>query len=254
MTGCPGTRCPCRQLDGRAGPHSTWWPRHTARNGCCRSSSASTAAGRPRSSGRRRRVGHRAGPTITRSAASKRPVRVALVADDGAGHAEHGEHVPQHVHEVVLAVEDRPRSPASAGAGGAPAWSVNQNRLSRWLREFSAISTSSSRARSAISSPAPAPAGTRPNAVRMPPALACVSATSYAGSESLTSVAPAVTFSSPAGLYVRRTDDDGGVRGRASGLVAAEQRQRGAVVYAEPILSRRDRAWPRLRDTDTNFE
>ena len=39
--------------------------------------------------------------------------------------------------------------------------------------------------------------GTRPKAERMPPALACVSATSYAGSESRTSVAPAVTLSRP---------------------------------------------------------
>ena len=40
-------------------------------------------------------------------------------------------------------------------------------------------------------------AGTRPNADRMPPAFACVSATSYAGSLSRTSVAPAVTVSRP---------------------------------------------------------
>ena len=39
--------------------------------------------------------------------------------------------------------------------------------------------------------------GTSPKALRMPPAFACVSATSYAGSESRTRVAPAVTLSRP---------------------------------------------------------
>ena len=66
----------------------------------------------------------------------------------------------------------------------------------------------------------------------MPPALACVSATSYAGSESRTSVAPAVTVSRPSRptSAVRITIGQSAV-GLAV-LVAAEQRERGAVVAA----------------------
>ena len=90
--------------------------------------------------------------------------------------------------------------PARLGAGGAPAWSVSQNFASRWLREFSAIRTSSSWVRSAIADGAPVAPGTSPKADRMPPALASVSATSWRGSESRTSVAPAVTFIAPSGL------------------------------------------------------
>ena len=49
--------------------------------------------------------------------------------------------------------------PASDGAGGAPAWSVSQNFASRWLRESSAISTSSSSASSATSAGTPGAGG-----------------------------------------------------------------------------------------------
>ena len=120
--------------------------------------------------------------------------------------------------------------PTSEGAGGAPAWSVNQNFASRWLREFSAISTSSSWVRSVIAAGVPVAPGTSPNAERMPPALACVSATSYSGFESRTKVAPAVTSISPSGLTsaVRITIGESAV-GRAVG-VAAEQGQGAGVV------------------------
>ena len=90
--------------------------------------------------------------------------------------------------------------PFSSGAGGDPPWSVSQNRLSRWLREPSAMTTSSSWVSSSRPCAAPVACSTRPNAARMPPAFACVSATSYDATESRTSVAPAVTFSSPDGL------------------------------------------------------
>ena len=89
--------------------------------------------------------------------------------------------------------------PLSSGAGTVPAWSVSQNLLSRWLREPSAITTSSSWVRSSMPSDAAA-GSTSPNADRMPPAFACVSATSCSATESRTSVAPAVTRSSPDGL------------------------------------------------------
>ena len=68
--------------------------------------------------------------------------------------------------------------PASAGSAGSPAWSVSQKRESRWLRDPRASTTSSSRARSAMSVPSEVAAGASPNALRMPPALARVSATS----------------------------------------------------------------------------
>ncbi len=124
--------------------------------------------------------------------------------------------------------------PVSSGAGAAPDWSVSQNFESRWLREFNAISTSSSRARSAISAGARDARGTRPNALRMPPALAAVSATSEAGSESRTRVAPAVTFRVPSGATsaVRMTIGESAVG--AAGLVAADQRE-GAGVVAAPL-------------------
>ena len=50
-----------------------------------------------------------------------------------------------------------------------------------------------------MSAPSESATGARPKALRMPPALARVSATSEAASESRTRVAPAVTLSSPAG-------------------------------------------------------
>ena len=115
------------------------------------------AARRPRpaaapSWGRRRRAGRPdPGPTITRSKPSRPPGRVVLVPDHLAGHAEHAEHVAQHVHEVVLAVEDHHAScrPA-AGRAAAPPWSVSQNVESRRLRALSASSTSSSLTSSAM--------------------------------------------------------------------------------------------------------
>ena len=54
--------------------------------------------------------------------------------------------------------------------------------------------------RSAIAVGVPVAPAVSPNAERMPPALASVSATSYSGLESRTSVAPAVTFIAPSGL------------------------------------------------------
>ena len=87
--------------------------------------------------------------------------------------------------------------PASRGSGLASDWSVSQNVDSRRLRALRASSTSSSVTSSAMSTSGAGAAGTRPNAERMPPALACVSATSYAASESRTRVAPAVTVSRP---------------------------------------------------------
>ena len=51
-----------------------------------------------------------------------------------------------------------------------------------------------------MSEGAPVAPGTSPNAERIPPALASVSATSCSGLESRTSVAPAVTFIAPFGL------------------------------------------------------
>jgi hypothetical protein len=68
--------------------------------------------------------------------------------------------------------------PLSSGVGAAPPWSVSQNFESRWLRDASAIRTSSSRVSSAIPSAGAAGASPRPKALRMPPAFAQVSATS----------------------------------------------------------------------------
>ena len=87
--------------------HSAWWPRQTARNGCSRSSSRSTA---PRSvaifGSSPSRGSPGPGPTIDQVVVVEVAVLVLVVADHLAGHAEHAEHVAQHVHEVVLAVED----------------------------------------------------------------------------------------------------------------------------------------------------
>ena len=66
----------------------------------------------------------------------------------------------------------------------------------------------------------------------MPPALACVSATSYAGSESRTSVAPAVTVSRPSRSTSAVRITIGLSTTGPPSLVAAEDRQRGAVVAA----------------------
>ena len=89
--------------------------------------------------------------------------------------------------------------PASRGSGAEPPWSVSQNVESRRLRALSVISTSSSLTSSARSVLGTGAGGTSPKALRMPPALAWVSATSYAASESRTSVAPAVTVRLPDG-------------------------------------------------------
>ena len=45
------------------------------------------------------------------------PGRVVLVPDDAGGHAEDPEHVDEHVHEVVLAVEDHHRLPGQPRVG-----------------------------------------------------------------------------------------------------------------------------------------
>ena len=89
------------------------------------------------------------------------------------------------------------RLPVSVGTGAAPDWSVSQNWLSRWLREPSAMSTSSSRVNASNPSTGSGAASTSPNALRMPEALAHVSLVSYIASESRTSVAPAVTLRLP---------------------------------------------------------
>ena len=83
--------------------------------------------------------------------------------------------------------------PLSSTDGAAPPWSVSQNLLSRWLRDAERDEHVLVAARARDPLGGAGGASTRPNAVRMPPAFASVSATSYAGSESRTSVAPAVT-------------------------------------------------------------
>ena len=179
--------------------HSVWWPRQTARNGWPAASSSSTAA-RNRSilgwSPSRGSPGP--GPTMTRSCAVERAGGVVLVAD----HRRWSSRARRA--RGAACSRSRPRRrgsprtcPRSARSGAAPPWSVSQNLLSRRLRAFSASSTSSSLTSSAMLMSGVGAAGTRPKALRMPPALACVSATSYAASESRTRVAPAVTLSRP---------------------------------------------------------
>ena len=67
------------------------------------------------------------------------------------------------------------RLPTSDGTGGVPDWSVSQNWLSRWLREPSAMSTSSSRVNASNSGSGSGAWSTRPKALRMPDAFAQVS-------------------------------------------------------------------------------
>ena len=192
--GRPGRRTCCRSRPARRGRRSTtgdWVPWKTmslyARAIPSRSTErlvaeadreerllAARAAGRPRSrnvaifGSSPSRGSPGPGPTMTRSCAVEAPGSyVRVVPHHVAGHAEHAEHVAQHVHEVVLAVEDHARAGrVSAGSGGAPRL-VGRARTStsRWLREPSAISTSSSRASAATSSAA-APARRRPARTR----------------------------------------------------------------------------------------
>jgi len=89
------------------------------------------------------------------------------------------------------------RRPFSPGCGGVRDWSVSQNGASRWLRRPRAIRTSSSAVSSPTSSATDGTGSTSPKPVSTPPALAWVSAVSYAALESRTSVAPAVTDTCP---------------------------------------------------------
>ena len=116
--GCPGRRCPCRPAGCRAGRTAPGGPGRPPGTAGRLASSPSTA---PRnvaifgSSPSRGSPGP--GPTITRSASSSDPLGVRRVRDDRAGHARHAEDVAQHVHEVVLAVEDHHALPGQRRVG-----------------------------------------------------------------------------------------------------------------------------------------
>ena len=200
-TACPGTRCPCTPAAARAAdtePGGRGTPRGTA---CCRASSRSTAA---------RSVAIFGVVVVTRVAGTgpdddqvgviETPLDVRVVPHHVAGHAEHAQHVAQHVHEVVLAVEDHARAGRAAPdpAAPPPGRSARTSRAGRC--GSSARSARPRRGRAtATSSAGTGAGGTSPKALRMPLAFACVSATSYAASESRTSVAPADTLSRPSG-------------------------------------------------------
>ena len=138
---------PCRTAPGARGR-----PRGRA---CRRRAGCRSPSGRPRSSGARARGGRR-GRVRPRPGRRRRrrPRRRAREASRGGSTRE-----PMPSTENTCASMFTKSSspcriaivfPARLGAGGAPAWSVSQNFASRWLREFSAISTSSSWVRSAI--------------------------------------------------------------------------------------------------------
>ena len=122
--------------------------------------------------------------------------------------------------------------PASDGAGGAPAWSVSQNFASRWLREFSAISTSSSWVRSAIVGGVPGRPGDQ--AERRQDAAGLGQRLGHLV------VGLGVAHQRRAGRHLHRAvgadvggaDHDRRVRGRCAVLVAADQREGTGVVAA----------------------
>ena len=125
--------------------------------------------------------------------------------------------------------------PAGGPAGRRPGRSARSGSAGA-LRRPRATRTSSSAVSSTRSTSGTGAGGTRPKALRIPPALACVSATSCAASESRTRVAPAVTLSRPARSTsaVRMTI---GLSTTGSPVgVPAEHRQRGAVVAAALAL------------------
>ena len=123
------------------------------------------------------------GPTTTRSTSSKAP---STPCSSSVSWRTTREPMPSTREHVARACSrSRPRRatiaivrPASVGAGGAPAWSVSQNFASRWLRRVQrdqhvlVLGEVGDRGRRTRGS------GTSPNADRMPPALASVSATS----------------------------------------------------------------------------
>ena len=204
-------------------------------------------AARARAAGRRRRAGRRIfgssssrgspgpGPTMTRSAASRtasarrRTPRGGPRCSSARARRARG--------AACSRSRPRRRGPpracrAAAGRAACRPGRSARSVESRRLRALSASSTSSSLTSSARSTLGTGAGGTRPKALRMPPALACVSATSYAGSESRTRVAPAVTVSRPSrSTSAVRITIGLSTTGSPVG-VAAEDRQRGAVVAA----------------------
>ena len=176
---CPGRRCPCRRGGSRAcrtAPGGPGTPRGTA---CRRRADGRPPGGTSRSWGRHRRAG-RPARDRRRRGRHRRATR-RRTGDGGRPRwsCRHAEDVRSMFTKSSSPSRIATCWPASRRSGGAPAWSVSQNFESRWLRELSAISTSSSLGQvGRCRTPARPACSTSPNAERMPPALASVSATS----------------------------------------------------------------------------
>ena len=224
------------QRDARAGRTAPGGPGRPPGTAAARASSPSTAARNVAILGSSPSRGSPGpGPTMTRSAPSSAPSAYVVVADDACWSC------PARRARGAACSRSRPRRRGSTDAlarparasGGAPDWSVEPERreplVARVEREQHVLVVDQLGDVDARRRRRRAPARTR---ARMPPALACVSATSYAGSESRTRVAPAVTVSRPSrSTSAVRITIGLSTIGRAVG-VAAEQRQRGAVVAA----------------------
>ena len=240
-TGCPGRRCPCRRAGSRA--------RGTASGGPGRP--RGTAARRPAALATASRIGAilgsspsrgspGPGPTITRSKPSSIPGAysscrtTSLVMPSTPRTWRSMFTKSSSPSRITTALAREPRVRGRAALVGEPEPAEPRLRASR------ASSTSSSRTSSAMFVLGVGAGGTRPKALRMPPAFACVSATSYAASESRTRVAPAVTVEPAVEVDVGGADHDRAVDDRAA------RRRPGRGAPARRRSSRGPRARTRL--------
>ena len=233
-------------LNARSRPSwrlSTWWPRHTARNGR-RASRSPPPRRRGRRSWCRRCRGGRPdqGPTTTRSYPSRAPSRYASWRTTSVVMPSTPNTCDSMLTKSSSPSSTTTRLPTSDGTGGVPDWSVSQNWLSRWLREPSAMSTSSSRVnasnalrrvRRLVDQPERAEDAGRlgPRLLRL---VGRVGVAHERGAGGDLHVAVEVD--------VGRADEDGRVHDREPVLVAADERGDGRVVAAAVLLVLLDQA------------